>query len=366
MSALIKKIISPNPISIQGELRTPPRSKDEMERDYMDNFDASTMWYDVFSFENTVIALGPPLMNQWPKIMKSSIYAGTNILNRIPEDFEIRGKNKCYWLSIKSNADKLKLITSDGEYDIDVSGNETESFRDRRVLLVKSKNNKLNWVKDWVMHHVKRHKADAILFYDNQSTDYTSEDILEMISAIDGIHTAIVVKWDFPYGVNGFATNLWDSDYSQYCILEHARRRFLYNAKSVLSCDIDELIITENNASIFEMCENSETGYLKFEGKWIECCDQNISADNITHFDHKYIVKNSVCPTKWVVVPSMCTEDMQWRVHDVSNMIASPSEKITFLHFKCISVSWKYKRTDIRKYDPEIHSLESQIQRIIC
>jgi hypothetical protein len=355
MVSVIQKIVSVNSTLFQAQPRIPPRLTSHQEPGYIENYDSMTMWYDVFRYESNTIALGPPLMNHWLSVLNGTVYVKKDDETEIRSEFEIRGRNKCYWLSVKESALSLKLVTSEAQYEVPVAPNHSEWFSGRRVLLVKSKNNKLHWIKDWVQHHVEKHQADAVLFYDNHSTDYAADDILKTIASIEGVLTAVVVKWDFPYGVHGDLSNIWDSDYSQYCIQEHARRRFLATARCVLSCDIDELIITQDSTSVFEKCENSESGYLNFTGFWVECCKPGAARETIAHSDHCFRVKNSVCPSKWAVVPSRCPESAQWMIHEVYNMPIRQTPEIHFMHCRGISTSWKYEREVNVQYNAAVH-----------
>jgi len=63
---------------------------------------------------------------------------------------------------------------------------------------------------------------------------------------------------------------IWDSDYAEYGVLEHARHRFLSTARAVVSLDIDELVLTKDGSSIFDIVQRSDTGHVRFDGRWIE------------------------------------------------------------------------------------------------
>ena len=58
-----------------------------------------------------------------------------------------------------------------------VRPNCSEIFRGRRVVLAMSRDNELQWIKDWVLFVVRNHGADAVLLYDNASTKYGAEQL---------------------------------------------------------------------------------------------------------------------------------------------------------------------------------------------
>ena len=143
-------------------------------------------------------------------------------------------------------------------------------------MLTLSKNNELSWIGDWVHFFARRHGCDAVLFYDNASTKYEISAIYKTISSIPGIEVVIVVNWPYMYGPQGSDRDAgppklpWDSAYSQPGVLEHARHRFLRLARAVVNADVDELVITTDKVSLFELICCSKTGYLKYPGYWIE------------------------------------------------------------------------------------------------
>ena len=51
--------------------------------------------------------------------------------------------------------------------------------------------------------------------------------------------------------------------------MQHARFRFLSQARSVLNVDIDELVLSDRNRSIFAATEQARGGFVKFSGRWV-------------------------------------------------------------------------------------------------
>src|SRR5690606_8950495 len=137
-----------------------------------------------------------------------------------------------------------------------------------------SQNNDLRWIADWVHFYARLHGADGVLVYDNASSAYsladlqaTLDDAVSKAGAAGGNFPALAVAWPFPYGpqggmagaVNGVETD-WDSDFCQTGSLQHARHRFLRQARSVLNVDVDELVLGTGGRSVFEATEQSRSG----------------------------------------------------------------------------------------------------------
>ena len=81
--------------------------------------------------------------------------------------------------------------------------NLCELFRGKRVMVTMSKDNDLAWIRDWVEFHTRNHGCDAVLLYDNGSTQYEAAKLQEIVAAIPGVDAALVVTWPFSYGPGG-------------------------------------------------------------------------------------------------------------------------------------------------------------------
>jgi len=112
---------------------------------------------------------------------------------------------------------------------------------------------------------------------------------------------------------------IWDSDYAEYGVLEHARHRFLSTARAVVSLDIDELVLTKDGSSIFDIVQRSDTGHVRFDGRWIEnatSTEPDPARRRHKHYFY-YDEDEPLAQHKWAVVPARCPTAAQWRIHDV-------------------------------------------------
>jgi hypothetical protein len=238
-------------------------------------------------------------------------------------------------------------------------------FANRRCLLTKSKNNDLRWIRDWVKFHVNSHHADAALIYDNASDAYAASDILGALTDIPGLEVAVVVEWPFKWGIHGDDFGIWDSDFAQHGILEHARWRFLEFARSVVYQDVDEFAVSDR--SIFDVAELSKWGTVLYKGRWIENVAPERSAPPgrpPRHADFRYF-KPSGPPTatKWCTVPSRNKRSRQWRVHWIKP--AEITDEIKLRHFRGISTGWKYDRSP-EPFDPSVHREDEELVRSLA
>jgi len=380
--------------------RTPPRPPEFRKPDYEQKFDYHTLIYDVFHYHGDVAAIGPPLLNLKEAAKNFEYRANSRLLRAYFSDMNrmsrwifkdasklhlprwIRGRKP---LSRRSPSDLLKVLGTrnlsrpqpfpGGELTISFNNEKSASaavgqnfrhlFAGRRCLLTKSKNNDLCWIRDWVKFHVNAHRADAALIYDNGSDAYAPRDILDALMGISGLQVAIVVEWPFKWGVHGDDFGIWDSDFAQHGILEHARWRFLEFARGVVYQDVDELAVSDR--SIFEIAELSKQGTVLYEGRWIEHVMPQRGASTTAqprHADFRYFKPDDPpTATKWCTVPSRNKRSRQWRVHWIKP--AEMTDEIKLRHFRAISTGWKYDRSS-EPFDPSVHREDEELVRSLA
>jgi hypothetical protein len=78
------------------------------------------------------------------------------------------------WLDIPEHPGPIQALGELGSFTFSVSPNESDMFRDRRVIFTMSKDNPIEWILDWVRFNRDIHGADAVLIYDNGSSAYDS------------------------------------------------------------------------------------------------------------------------------------------------------------------------------------------------
>jgi hypothetical protein len=378
-----RKIIRPSPIALpDGLSRTPPRPPEFRQSNYEELFDHSTLIYDVFEYKNRIMAVGPPLLNLskparhfeylWKSQRQDAEISNLNRMSRWSFSPSGARSGRSRSLAARIRHRMLGFLNSptvpNDEFEIrfgrkreaaaKVGENCISAFSGKRCLLTKSKNNELRWIRDWVDFHVKAHGANALLFYDNGSDRYAAQDILDIVRDVENLDVAYVVEWPFKWGPHGEGTGRWDSDFAQHGMLEHARWRFLENARSVLYQDVDELALSRR--SVFEIAETSTVGSILFDGQWIEnVLEQPQNEKPIRHFDFFYY-DPTVAPAspKWCAVPLRNAPAEQWRVHWVTP--AEKTDQVVHRHFRGITTSWKIPRP-AQPLDQNIHLIDTEL-----
>jgi len=367
---LISEVISLNSVSLDegnGILRSKPRPVELRQKDYDSKFDSSTLFYDIYADGELVRLAGPPLLNLKPSV--ENLQFTVNGKKQLESKFTDLDRTQHSWLRFDGLAETMEFGGDLATASVRVGKSYTDIFNGKKALVTKSKNNDLRWIRDWVAFHVETQGVDAVLIYDNDSTEYSTSDLIDTLNTIDGLEVAIVVEWPFKFGPQGgnwggVVNAPWDSDFTEYSILEHARYRFLKTADLVISADIDELVMSENGRSLGELMRESSAPGLVYEGRWITTVnDENNSNETQVSFkDFIYYDKNSKPTTqKWSIRPDACESATQWKTHSIAGVKLFRTKDVCHRHFLGISSNWKTKRTNVAAFDPDKHVVDIEL-----
>ena len=360
-------------------IRIPPRPLSLRHEDYEDQFDFTTVFYDCFwdTAGDAIILIGPPLLNL-ERDLDLGIIAYPSM---VPCDLTLRHVFLGCQVDAKPPVGTTGLImrTRTSESFIAPQPNLCELFRNRRTAVTLSRNNELTWIRDWAAFNKTYHNCDGVLIYDNNTDAYAINDVYDCLAPISDGMQIVVLSWPFKYGVPDWrlpvSYGLLDSLYCQAGMLEHARRRFLAHSSSVLNTDIDELVLTEGDSSIFELVEGSTTGLIAFGGVWVEnhpIVQAGGAGRPARHKDFAWVRTGDRvgCETKWAVVPSRAPPAAQWHVHRILGMAPSDCPQLVEMrHFKAINTNWtvdenrsRERRTASATIDPRSLRLDLALQ----
>lgn len=352
---------------------------------FEEQFDYHTLLFDsFFCGEHEILVTAPPFFNLSPFVAKMQVRAKpSGELCR----FRIRNLDRHAQIRIAVPPDTTALILSSdiGRFEIEPQRNLSDFFAGRRVLFTLSKNNRFEWIQDWVRYHRDVHGADAVLIYDNQSTDYSAAELLDSLAGISRIVRICVAAWPFRYGPQGVVSKrYWDSDFCQYGAWEHARWMFLQRARSALNSDVDELVVARDGSSVFAAAERSLFGVVRYRGHWVHgfhgvtrVPDEHtpIRVVDFEHYLRHQPTKRwgvvpayewtTVCPPKWTVVPRRCPARAQWAPHRIKGWLGAlpVSRLFTFRHFREIGNHWKYDRSAREMFDGSRYAFDPQMRK---
>ena len=348
--------------------READRPKPFRPDDFEENFDAHTILYDCFRLqEGQVMMIAPPLA-KFGGVLDSLVIESLPSGSRCQFTTRHQFRQCRVTVNVRESDSALYVRSAAGEAVIDVRPNGCEAFRGRRVLFTLSKDNHPKWICDWMRFHRDVHSADAVLLYDNGSTSYTVEALLEAMRKVRGFKAISVVEWPYKYGPQGINGWHWDSNFCQDGALEDARWRYLASADAVLNIDIDELVLSDHGDA-FERAARSSRSYVQFSGRWVIASDEGPFSQSVRGETGSNVARHkesssqllphwrwgklrpqdkNLCPKKWAVVPERCPASAQWSVHVI---LGVRGQKLalgdtSYRHFRQINTNWKYRRSD--------------------
>ncbi|WCL55144.1 hypothetical protein [Gimibacter soli] len=361
---LTMKHLSPIILAENGPvLREAPRPPELQQPGYDAAFDKRTLFYDTFipAGGRKVRLLGPSLLNLESELVGSRITVtrGDTYLEHVVQEDDIVSLRKIFRMDVPLPQNEagdvfLKLESARlGTHEVQVRFNRVPAFTGRKVLFTLFKYEPLAWIRDWVEFNIRYHGADAVLLYNNDSPLYTTEEIAAGIADIPGLREAAVVEWSFPYGPGAYKDSKWDSNFCQFGVFDHARWRFLVRAAGVLNTDIDELLVTHDHRSIFDILEETPSGFLRFEGNWVTGArelDMARPVEERRHRDYDLMGGDSWDDSfsgKWAVVPRKTRPRQQWCTHFITGKDNQfvPREEMFVRHFCNINMNWKKDRS---------------------
>ena len=340
--------------------RVPARPVELQVLDFDKTYDYRTLWNDAVQIQlDTVVLIGPPLYHTHDFLQSSCQFLDSTqrILNwqYVPMD-------RAAYLVIKTHKheDFLILRSPVGEYKFAVNQPSTE-FQNKKVIVTISKNHPISWLQQWIAYHRTVHDLDGLILYNNQSEIYNSSELETALSRSD--MTIKVLDYDVPFGTMGGGLwewqgrkgNFlpWDSDFAQYVMLEHAKRRYLYNAKLAINADTDELLLFKNSTlnHIATYCESSSNSVWLYQGIWIEPVNSETKeiAQSVAwehrHFKnywHTNYSNQRGIGVKWLLNPAKNLQH-QWMLHRTTGPHMSTDE-ISFAHYLAMNTSWSWQR----------------------
>ena len=339
------------------------RIGDHSERDatYDDRYDFHTFFYDCYhdSGVNEVVLVCPSLLN-FEHLAKKTVYFidGTEIpiksINPISRGDVIR------FGCPSGNPKKFTFVHDLFSGEVDVNVQHHDVFEGKNAIYAISKDNKLEWMQDWLAYYVKEHGANAAVIYDNGSTAYPLDVLTTALADLDGMQAVAVVNADFPFGPGGSGKTNFISKFLHMTMVELGRRRLLSTARAVLNVDIDELVYARNGESIFDATVKSEKGYIRFGGRWVYADPPNDSA-LIVHADH-WAMRKDGRPNvnrKWCVAPLGPLNGHLWLTHRIISRKDPKHPNFGFWHFRRLTNNWDYSRED---FDTDLLVPDARLQ----
>lgn len=343
-----------------GFKRVPVRPIDLQVLDFEQNYDYDTLWNDIIQInQNTIVIVGPPLYETagWMQ-SQCKFYDATG--EQLIWQVEEMDRTCMIIVHTLGIIDWLVFSTPFGNYHLRVNF-PSDIFNNKKVIVTISQNHPIEWLKQWIDYHKTVHNVDGFLIYNNRSTIYTNDELSQALHRDD--MPILVLDYDVPFGVMGgglwewqgrSGTYLpWDSDFSQYVMLNHAKWRYLYSAKLAINADTDELLIIKNSDldGVADYCATGEHSVLLYDGIWIEPIDSTtgevaetipVNERKFSNYWHTTNGDGRGIGVKWMLNPARNLQ-YQWHLHKTFGPHVKTQE-ITFGHFFAMNTGWSYQR----------------------
>lgn len=326
----------------QAPKRT-PRVPLRFQRDgYQDGFDHDTLYYDAVRSKTGLSLIAPKLNNLRHFISTGRFWTESGVL-KLKKIRPFRRHDEIY-LSGTSVGESLQISFDGIEVSSQISECDFNHFAGLNVAIFMMCNDALDWVRNYIAYYQDQHALDALIIVNNGSTDYSDEDIQQMLST-SGLKRSAVIPAPFRYGPRGRKPYARAEKYLQTAILNIARTRLLALARAVLVCDIDELAHSPQE-SIFDAAVRSSLGFALWRGYWRY--PEPGHTGFAPHQAHVFGQRPEVeCSPKYCIVPGGPLRALRWDVHGVQRLpfqgfLKSSHGRIW--HCRHVTTGWKSGR----------------------
>lgn len=322
---------------------------EERHSSYDDTYDFDTLFYDAYFDRSArqVVLVCPPLLN-FKRLIEDADFFVDGHAAQINSVVDI-SRGSLIFIDVADGTPQ-RLSFQHPHFSGEVQINKTclDAFAGKNTIYAISKNNRLEWIVDWLTYYANAHGANAVVLYDNASTDYTVDQLTHAITSVQGIDTVAIGRANFPFGPRGTSNTDYKSLFLQRTMAELGRRRLLLKSRAVLNVDIDELMYSHSGQSIFDATAASPEGYVRANAAWVYADPAKIK--DIPSFSaHRYVSETGrpKANRKFCVNPQGALIGKQWLTHFIRSRRDPVDPDFVMWHFSKISTGWKYDRSGL-------------------
>lgn len=321
-----------------GLARRPKVCASKRKEGYSAKFDSTTLWLDAVWCKDHVRLICPSFNNLDRHVRSAQFQLDGQDVQAC---FKAYKRHTVVRLPALSRPERVSVSMEGWIGETPVNQPRPDVFAGKKVLLTMSRNNDLDWIRDWVNFHVHHHRADTVLFIDNGSDAYSLSDVNETLRGT-GIERFEVLHTPLPFGPRGIAPYANSELFLQTGVYNAAKWRFLSAARAVLTIDIDELVVC-SNGSIFDAAVDSAFGYVEIPGHWVS--PEPGRSGTCEHGYHGWRESPlRPCPRKWCMVPGGRLGGFEWRAHTLERLPfarAFVHQRANFFHCRSVTTCWK-------------------------
>lgn len=323
-------------------VRTPLCPSNKMTPYYLENFDATTLWYDAIHSENILRLVCPKLRNFENEIKNGVFCINNKKVDRVK--IERFRRTDIISMEIPAPITSLKFSSKHIKIKSGVSRRDDNLTKDKNCAIIMNKNNNLDWIKYFVQWHIKYHNLQCLVVLDNNSSIYTNKDIEQTLKQT-GLSSLIILNLPFLFGPASLGKPYHNKElFLQSSAYNIAKFRFLKNARAVLCCDIDELVLP-CKTTVFDETIMSRHGFLRFLGQYR--FHNFESEENVCHKSSFYKNGEKNSPEKWCIDPKGKYADYSWSTHGLEKLLFERrflTKQVSYIHCVNVTAGWKGKR----------------------
>ena len=305
---------------------------------YAAAYDRTTLWYDAFWRDGRVYLVCPKLLNFAPLLRKA--------VCRLDGRSAMIAKRRSYQrydiLELRSRVCPVEISVNGPGIEVatPVSPDETDRFACLNTHFTMTRNSHPEWIRDYAIFNRKKHGLEAMVLFDNGSTEYPLSTLEDALNGV-GLADFAIISVPLRYG-RKTTRNSSRAKFLQTALMNIARLRILGRARAVLNADIDELVWARQG-SVFDKAVNSYLGLSVFSGEWRSPnADSAARSRHISH-DHRW-EQSRACPFKYCIVPQGRLRNFSWDVHRVTGLPFKRMLRradVGFIHCHQVSSNWK-------------------------
>ncbi len=350
---------------------------------FYEQFEDRALFYDCFWHHNgaSVLLVGPPPANLLEHYKQAVFVVQPSGEEVSAEFFPSRSTMIARLAAVPADTTHIQMKFAGEAYQVALQPSLVDELAGARILFTMNKNNDLQWIYDWAAYHVKHHRADTLVLFDNGSTRYGLDKIEAALAQIAGLKKLVLFSWPYRFGRTDnrvFTYHYW-AHFLQISSMGVVLRRLGMKADAILNCDIDELVSPFPGSDIFEVAQSAPYGIAPLSGSWVEAVvapsgSGRTRPEGFRHGDFTYMRRDPfkyLCPKKWACDPKQdWMEDLNvfpyWH-----RIMGAPERKITekpvcsFWHFRGISTNWKQTRQQPDKPSPLLHYRNKKLLRAL-
>jgi len=336
------------PAGVRREPRKPQRQRSQA---FLEAFDATGLVYDCFRHADgkRVLLVCPPPVNLVADYALATYTAsGTTLIPKFHTSLSVM---IIELRDVPADSDVITLTFGRETRELPIRVNRSAELEGARILFGMNKNNELAWIREWATFHQRLHGTDSVILFDNGSTAYAVEEVVETLRSVPGLAHCAVPVWPQPFGRTDPAVRLnpyW-AHFPQIASMSAVLRRYGAKAAGILNADIDELVEAPGGRSIYDVAASLKHGLAVFRGRWIEAVPLAEAAVDhrgygLTQRDPKRARSR---PNKWALDPKrpwVANLDVHPYWHWIAGrpMFSKVSpEGALYWHFRGINTNWK-------------------------